>query len=226
MGSYLHYSIKDLMGFNYEDLICVISHNMTHISGDSQEPFFDSLFHIIKKSDQKFKKDFFGKDKLLVLFFISDQWGWYDKEYSNQIKPGFSVQQIKDIADHFSEGTLRLLQSVVDRENVRTYAVVFNVDDHHRRAEICGKYEYFEKGLGDDGTGRTIENYPYHLYSLIKKTGGFRASICKTDWGKRLANVFDDLKTSFAPRFFNLDDVPKLDTIEIFLNGKKNPKRY
>ena len=213
MGPFLRYSFEDLKT-KQKDIICMISYNLEAVNGDSNEPFFDSLSYIVersqKSSDSKFRKQFFGKNNLLVLFFLSDQWGKFDVGYGGTENEKSTVMEMKNLADNFSEDKLEQLALVIKKDHIRTYAIVLNANEHHRK--LCSK--------SDDEAGHTLKYYPYHVYSLIEKTGGFRLSICDPSWGERLIEMFDNLKTSFIPQFFYLDEVPKTDTIEVFVNNK------
>ena len=226
IGPYLHHSFKDLQTVEQEDIICIISYNIQHLKnhGEDVEPLFDSLSYIVEQSKEppylEFRKQFFGQNKLLILFFLSDQWGQYDKMYYDKIQRISSpeekkeevIRKVKKVADSFSAKQLKLLQSVMGEswQNLRTYAVVLD----NRRSDRCG---------GEEG-GITPDRYPFHLYSLIEKTGGLRLSICDPSWGVQLKNIFDDLKKSLGFLFFYIDEVPKIDTIEVFLNNKKIPR--
>ena len=44
--------------------------------------------------------------------------------------------------------------------------VVFNAENHYKKNLDC---------TADDSTGDTLKQYPYHLYSLIEKTGGLKS---------------------------------------------------
>ena len=215
MGSFLHYSFEDLKTIKQKDIICMISYNLETVSGGSNEPFFDSLFYIVEKSQEssnsKFGKQFFNENNFLILFFLSDQWGEFDAGYGGTENEKPTVMEMKNLADNFSEDKLKQLALVIKKDHIRTYAVVLNADNHQRR--LCGHT--------DNGAGSTLKHYPYHLYSLIKKTGGFRLSICDPSWGAKLTEMFDDLETAFIPHFVYLDEVPKIDTIEVFVNNKK-----
>ena len=226
IGPYLHHSFKDLQTVEQADIICIISYNIQHLKnhGADVEPLFDSLSYIIEQSKEQpyleFREQFFGQNKLLVLFFFSDQWGQYDKMYYDEIQRISSpeerkeevIRKAKKVADSFSAKQLKLLQSVMGEswKNIRTYAVVLD----NRRSDRCG---------GEDG-GITPDRYPFHLYSLIEKTDGLRLSICDSSWGNQLKNIFDDLKKSLGFLSFYIDEVPKIDTMEVFLNNKKIPR--
>ena len=226
IGPYLHHSFKDLQTIEQADIICIISYNIQHLKnyGGDIEPLFDSLSYIIEQSKEqpylKFREQFFGQNKLLVLFFLSDQWGQYDKMYYDEIQKISSpeerkeevIRKAKKVADSFSAKQLKLLQSVMGEswKNIRTYAVVLD----NRRSDRCG---------GERG-GITPGRYPFHLYSLIEKTDGLRLSICDPQWGNQLTKVFDDLEKAFHSLSVELNEAPKWDSIEIYLNDKAIPR--
>ncbi len=207
VGRYFSYSVNDLQTYSIENLVCILSHNIQHAMGfdSSAESFFQSITYIVKKSHFDFKSHFFGKDKLLVLFFISDAWQGVD--YNKKLLAGVpSPDKI------ISDDILNLLQSVMGSrsQNIRSYAVA--LDD--RRRDQCGT----ERG------GKLPTSYPFHLYRFIKKTNGFRISLCDAKWGNQLTDVFHSVSKVFHASDLYLDEVPKLDTLEVFLNNKKIPK--
>ncbi len=213
IGSYLHYLSRDLQPAKVEDLICIISHNIEKIEGSAgTEPFFDSLNYIVKKSDSYFASHFFGKGKMLILFFISDAWGEDDEEYYQLI----SHNDIQSGAEIVSQKQLGLFKAAMGEavDNIRSYAVVLDAE----RKDQCGAEQ-------DPGKKMPQEHqYPFHLYKFIKKTKGLRVSICDPFWSRKFVNIFDDLKQAFSVRVFYLEEAPQLDTMEVFLNGKKVPR--
>ena len=208
LGPYLHYSFKDMGVDNIGDLVCVLSHNITTIKGDrGDEPHFDSLSYIVNNADSHFKQGFFGKNKMLVLFFISDSVGEDDTNYV--LSAGRTNHS--EASEAFSEDQLKSLQSVTGHsgtKNIRSYAVVLDESQGDR----CGE--------GED----SLFPYPYHLYAFIRKTGGLKISICDNTWGRKLSNVFDDLKKILHSRvLLYLNEVPRLDTIQVIINNKEVP---
>lgn len=225
IGSYLYYSSKDLRKNKSEDLVCLLSHNITSISGAlGREPFFDTLSYIIKQSDENFKSRFFGEDKFLILFFLSDAWGSDDKSYIENLKDGNNVFTA---SKKFSDEQIKQIQSVMGAgDNIRSYAVVH--DD--RRKDKCSPAEDSGEPFRNivptqitDIVKQILEiyNYPYHLYRFLQDTGGLRVSICDEEWGKQLVDVFDHLKYVFPSVTLYLDAIPKTETIEVFFNNKK-----
>ena len=202
VGSYLSYSIDDLQKFSYKQLVCIVSQSIKTAQGfdSATESFFQSISYIIDKADKKFKHNFFGKDKFLILFFISDTWEGVDY---NSIRDQFHA------GDKIATDRLNKIQSVMGGSvgNIRSYAVV--MDD--RRKDDCGE--------GNGGS-----DYPFHLYSFIEKTQGLRISICDASWGKQLTDVFDDFRIAFFSRILYLEEVPQRETLEVFFDNKKVPK--
>ena len=213
LGSYFNYSSDDIKAYK-DDIICLLSKNITEAKGNmGTEPYFESLSYIIEQADEKFKRVFFGEDKLLVLFFISDAWGQDDGDYTDQIKKFFGNR--KRAAEEIAKSKFNLIQSLMGSglDNIRIYATV----NDDKRKDKCGDIEK---------TGDTPENYPFHLYELIKKTGGLRVSICDSQWGNQLTDVFDDLKKAFYSLSFELSEVPKGDSIEVYMNDKEIPRDF
>ena len=215
IGDYLSYSSQDLGKYMAEDLICVISHNIMEIDGDnSNEPFFDSFNYIITESDLTFKTAFFGKNKILILFFISDAHGKDDKRYKRLLALMDSVDKASDV---FAREQLQLLENISDKlsANVRSYAVV--VDD--RRADECGE------AVGSPGSsGSSFDlSYPFHLYKFVERTNGLRFSICEDSWSQKLTRVFEDLRYTLRSDIWYINEFPKMDSIEVSLNNKKIP---
>ena len=207
MGDYLNYSKENFQQLSSSDLVCVLANNIKAIGtgGSTSESYFQSLAYLIKNSDEKFRNQFFNKNKFLILFFISDNYSGVT--YNNMLKQG-----IDNAADILAEERLKLLKnsSIGELKHIRSYAAVLD----NRKGDKCG----------GDGGGGSPEKYPFHLYKFIEKTGGLRISICESNWGLRLVNVFDDLNEQLYINILYLDEVPELETMEVFLNGKKVPK--
>ena len=144
------------------------------------------------------------------MFFISDNSGENDKDYQDQIK---KLGNSERAGEKIAKSKFDLIRSLMgsDLNNIRIYA---SVQDNIRK-DKCSKIEK---------TGSTPENYPFHLYELIKKTGGLRVSICDSQWGNQLTNVFDDLEKAFYSSSVELSEAPKWDSIEIYLNDKAIPR--
>ena len=231
IGSYLYYSSKDLRNNKSEDLVCLLSHNITSIKGASgREPFFDTLSHIIKQSDEGFKDHFFGEDKFLILFFLSDAWGDDDKNYITDLMDGNNAFTA---SKKFSDEQIKQIQSVMGTgDNIRSYAVVHDDKRKDKCSSVEGSGEPFMKTIPRKFTDivrqkiAEIYNYPYHLYRFLQDTEGLKVSICDKEWGKQLVNVFDNLKHIFPSMILYLDAIPKTETIEVFFNNKKVPEDF
>lgn len=216
IGPFLRFSLKDLQNknINRKSLVCLLSNNISEKKGvdekekkPSNEFSFNSLTFIIENADSNFKSHFFGKDNFLILFFITDSWGENNIEYKNLL---FQKQQ--RAAEIFSQQPFLLLDSVMGGMN-KTFS--YGLVQDNKSEDSCASME---------STGENPKHYPFHLYRFIEKTGGSIISICDKKWENKLINVFDDLKVVFSSPFLELNEVPKLDTIEVFLNNKKIPK--
>lgn len=210
LGSYLRYSSTHLKDFSTRDLICILSRNIELVELDNtgSEYYFHSLSYIIQESERKFKSDFFGDDKVLVLFFLSDAVG---TELNNRGAKDTNAHNI------IAGENLQLVQSVmkgngvVEKNNTqRIYSYAVVPDEGVK--DTCGESD------------KSSYSYPKHMYSFIENTNGFRISICDELWGKKLVGLFDDLAGSFRTGTVFLNEVPKLDTVEIFFNNKKVPQ--
>ena len=209
LGSYFRYSLREGKEIKPEDMVCIISHNIQSIKGHSgTEPFFDSLSYIVNKSDKIFQSRFFGRNNVLIFFWISDAYGEDDKDYNYFLENGSHEEG----AEVVSEKTWNMISSLKgESNNVRTYAVVRDNTEN-------------EKCSSTEGTGTSPEKYPFHLYRFIDKTGGLRISLCDGSWGTKLQNIYMNLRNIFVSKGFYLEEVPKIDSIEVFFNGKKVPR--
>ena len=209
IGSYFHYSFDQNLQIQPNSFLCLISHNIKTIKGhNSAEPFFDSFSYILRKSDKAFKSRFFSPDNFLILFFISDAYGEDDKRYKGFLSTN---EDYEKAAENFAEEQWSILHSVKgEANNIRSYAVVVD----NKKSEQCG----------GENAGTGPDKYPFHLYRFIKKTGGLRVSLCDEFWGEKLKRVYIDLRDSFFSRKIYLEEVPKLDTLEVLFNGKKVPR--
>ena len=203
IGHYLSYSPKLFRKVSRQQLICSLALNIQSAEGfdGGDESFFQSIQYITEQADSQFKTRFFGKNKFLILFFISDAYEGvdYDKLKKNQISNSADV-----IANKNFDG-LKALMGM--GENIRSYAVILSEEEK----DTCGE------GSGGD-------HYPFHVYSFIERTKGLRLSICDNSWGNQLANVSDDLLESLPTRALYLKDIPRIGTIEVFFNKKRVPK--
>ncbi|MCY4321043.1 MAG: hypothetical protein OXC37_01355, partial [Bdellovibrionaceae bacterium] len=210
IGSYLSYNSQIADKVSHEDLLCVVSESIKSANAyaESYESYFQSTKHIIENADSKFKSQFFGKNKFLILFFISDSW---EGVTFATIRENKSLQaQINDgivFADEFFNELKQLMEGI---KNIRSYAVIPDMN----KGDRCGT----------ENVGQEKENYPFHVYSFVNQTKGLIISICDENWGKNLENVADNLLKAISSNILYLDEIPKVETIEVFFNGKKIEK--
>ena len=206
IGSYIRYFPSDPQHkkISRQELICALSENIRQAEGfnGAEESYFQSLSYIIQNADEDFIFNFFGGDKLLVLFWISDAYEFdYDK---------IRAKGLLNFDEAVANQHLNLIQSMMGEENIRSYAVIAD----NRKGDTCGQ----------EMVGTSPGKYPFHLYNFIEKTNGLRISICDNYWGKQLTDVFKSLKSSLFNNVLYLDKIPHLETIEVFFNGQKIPK--
>ena len=144
------------------------------------------------------------------MFFISDSWGDSNEEYKKLI---LKNNNIAKAAEMFSKKPFLLLDSIMGETMNKVFS--YGLVQDNKSEDSCAPLE---------STGEDPKYYPFHLYRFIEKTGGSVISICDKFWENKLINVFDDLKVAFSSPFLELEEVPKLDTIEVFFNNKKIPK--
>ena len=206
LGSYFFYGEGSQV--SRSALICALAENVEVDMNLHDENFFKPIQYIAKKARGTFKSDFFGRDKILILFFISDAGGG---EYVKRVKSSGTDSSVT--ADTMSNEILSQLEKFqMTEENIRVYAVV-----PPKKHKI---------GCKLDDTAIALGGYtpPDHVYSLIDKTEGLSLSICDTDWGKYLTDVSDNLLQSIPSRTAYLEEIPKNGTIEVFFNNKKVPE--
>lgn len=220
IGTYLHYSSKDLINQRQHDAFtCMLGKTVENIKGDGgTEPFFSSIDYIVKNADKDFKNHFFGRDKILILLFLSDAWGGDDLGFKIAISnAGSSSRDLSRVGGIYSENMLELLDSVMEnRRNIRAYASIAPYSSGQKNSGACV--------LGAEGVGAEYFQYPFHIYSLIEKTKGLWVSICDPLWGKNLAGIFDNLQSILRAKELYLDEIPDLNTLQVFLNGKLVPR--
>lgn len=207
MGPYLRYSFNQGLNIQPDDFVCFISHNIINIKGhNGTEPFFQSLSLLLHGAEGEFKSRFFSQESFLILFFISDAFGQDDTGGYASVQEDYEGG-----AELFAEDMWQLLRIVRGGgKHVRSYAVV----PDNRSKDQCG----------GEGAGSTPAKYPFHLYQFIERTGGLRVSLCDSSWGDKLQNIYTDLSQSFFSRNIHLNEVPRVDTMEVFFNGQKVPK--
>ena len=210
MGDYAEYSYNFSKKSDIDRLLCVLNLNIQNIDGPDSgtETYFQSLDYILDTSDATFKKSFFGKDKILNLFFISDSWTGVD--YEKALKSQSNKTNIQ-VADDIANKYINKFQKFLDvQKNLRSYAVISSAE----LADTCGRSE---------GSGMTPDNYPFHVYKFIEKTNGLRLSICDESWGYELGEVSNSFLNSFKLSEIFLDEFPKIDSIEVYFNDEKIP---
>ena len=203
IGHYLSYSSKLFRQVSHQQLVCSLSSNIQLAEGfdGGDESFFQSIQYITEEADSQFKSSFFGKNKFLILFFISDAWEGVDYDRLRK-------SQISNSADVIANKSFNGLKTLMGMgENIRSYAVILSEEAQ----DTCG-----------EGSGGN--DYPLHVYSFIKKTKGLRLSICDSSWGSQLTDVSDDLLENLPTRALYLEEIPKVGTVEVFFNKKRVPK--
>ncbi|MCZ0932888.1 MAG: hypothetical protein OXJ52_07040 [Oligoflexia bacterium] len=206
LGPYLSYGGSSQM--SRSDLVCALAENIEADINLHDENFFKPIQYIAQQADKKFRSDFFGEDKILILFFISDAGG---EEYVGGIRNSSKDSSV--IADTMSNEILDQLKMFgVRGENIRAYAVI-----PPKKHKI---------GCPLDDTTRSGASYtpPDHVYSLIEKMEGVSLSICDASWGKLLTDVSDNLLQSIPSKTVYLEEIPKQGTVEVFFNNKKAPE--
>ena len=209
IGNYLQYSYGFSKISDINTLLCVLKFNIKNLEGNSgTESYFNSVEYILDHSPQSLQKDFFGKDKILSLFFISDSWQGVD--YSFQLNQKSHASQ-REIAAGITDKHIKNFERFFDIEkNLRTYAVVHSAE----ASDACGKGE---------GSGATADNYPFHLYDFLEKTQGVRFSICDKNWGNHLHKVSDNFLSTFSLTELFLDEFPLIESLELYFNDEKIP---
>ena len=200
-----YFSYEGSSQISRSDLTCALSKNIEHKRNLGSENFFKPIQYIVEKADQKFKSAFFGKEKILILFFISDAAG---EEYIKRIAGKDPSATARSMID---EVLKQLKKFKVKERNLRAYAV------------IPPKQRNFGCNL-DDTTRAAGYIAPVHVHSLVEKMEGVSLSICDTAWGKYLTDVSDNLLQSIPSKTVYIEEVPKIETIEVFFNNKKVPE--
>ena len=202
-GSYFSYSGQGSL-VSWDEMVCAVSHNIQDPNRKTDdEVFFSSLRYISGKTDNTFQSQFFGRNKFLFLFFISDAAG---NEYRTRLNNNLSA------SDEMAKKAYEMLGGLMENavENVRVYAVIPPVKKPDGQCNL------------DD---TAIKNGEYHsadpVLSLIEKLGGLSLSICDIDWGAQLSQVSDSMLDAVSVhQVLYLEEVPKRGTIEVFFNDK------
>ena len=205
IGSYFYYKgIDDIK--SYSDMVCLVSSNINGTRSNTYENYFKPIKYITDKNDKKFYSDFFGQDKLLILFFISDASG---DEFNDKLRGA----KKETVAQNLSNELLSSLQIVgAIEKNIRAYAVA--------------PPKQPEPGCNLDDQVAT-NNPPQHVFSFVERMKGLSTSICNSDWGQQLKDISNDLVQSIPMSYaIYLENIPELDTIEVFFNNKKVPQDF
>ncbi|MBC6415377.1 MAG: hypothetical protein GDA46_03185 [Bdellovibrionales bacterium] len=212
VGSYLNYFYKDKnqsLKSSLDRLLCILKENLNLVANlkNDDESFFQSVKYILQHSDYGFKNDFFGKSKKTVLFFISDSWSGID--YKEMLQS--SGLKKEKVAEKLANSVLDEINKISHLQALKTYAIVYS-------------YEKGDKCTSVEDTGATENNYPFHVYKLVEKTKGLVISICDLFWWRNLVEVSWNFLDSLKLFKFYLDEIPQLDTLEIYFNDKKIKK--
>ena len=214
IGTYLSYSHSQTE-FNPDTLNCLLKENIKNIEGGGDtERYFDSIDHILENLDNQFKKDFFGKDKFLTLFFISDhpkgEGGDYDKR-SHGLTDNKDKETIgEEISNEYIDKFKKVFDFSIRNKNIEQKLKVYGAipDDREILDTNCV-----------EGRG-----YPYHVYKFIEKTKGHRFSVCDEIWTDNIKKVSDDFLSSIKIQKILLDDIPKIDSLEVYVNEIEIPR--
>ena len=192
----------------HSDMICLAASNIQANRNFADENFFEPLKYIAKKTDTELS-NFFGKDKILIVFFISDAGG---ENYVGRLR---GSKNISLVAETMQKEALDWLKyHGTNEENIRAYAVI----PPKKRDIGCS--------LDDTATSGGAYTPPKHVYALVEKLNGLSISICDTQWGKHLTDVSKSLLQSIPAQTLYLEDIPQLGTIEVFFNNKKVPEDF
>ena len=204
LGFYFHYESGVFKYYNFDDLICLISRNISTLpQGDGNEYYFHSLNYILDwNSSEDFHSKFFSPEGFLIIIFVSDTVG------GELISAYETVENEDKVNKEFILRGRGQLQKIINRkkkDNIKIYAIVPEKDD------TCGE-------------GLEYNWAPVHVQSLALETKGKVFSICEKDWGKKLNIISNDLIQFVRQKEIFLDEVPLLSTIEVYFNNKKIPQ--
>ena len=206
LGPYLSYSGGERVNFR-SNIVCAVASNIEVNRNLGDENFFKPIEYITKRSDEQFRSEFFGEDKILILFFISDAGG---QEYVERLN-NHNNSAVLTANTMLKESLSWFKQFKVTEQNTLAYSVV----PPRQPVTKCAL---------DDTAKRGGYSPPEHVHSLVEKMGGLNLSICDTEWGKHLTNVSENLLESIPTKTIYLEEVPKKETIELFFNNKKVPE--
>ena len=180
----------------------------SYVSKGTGESYFEPLFELIRRStdvNDETKKSFFSLDTDLVIIFISDAAGG-DLYMKNKAIPNFSFEYSEKIYNY-------ILQTKGDTR-FRAYGVI-PVD----RTDCGGIFKY-DDSVKTPRSGSVL-HFPRHAQQFIRKTNGQYFPMCLRDWGSYLTGITQDLEDFFQIRPIYLEDIPDLDTIEVFYAGEQ-----
>ena len=215
LGNYLEYSYNYLNELDIDTLLCVLNLNIRFINKEpkkvQEESFFQSIEYILGQSDVNIKKDFFNKDNILNLFFISDSWQ--------------GVGYIKELAKRPQDKKETVAKDLADKL-IKKFKTFFDIETHLRSYAVVHSIETLDECTKAEGSGEEIDHYPFHLYQFIEQTNGLRLSICDDNWGEKLGQISNNFLSSVElPEIF-LEDFPQIDTIELYFNQIKIPQDF
>ena len=209
IGPYFNYKKGSFLG-SLSNLVCMVSWNIEaeRKATNIDENFFKPFEYIVNRIDFRVLSEFFGKDKILVLFFISDAAG---DDYENRLRRHKKTPAL--ITELMQKEFLDLLinRLNINEKNLRVYAVI----PPEKKQDNCSL---------DPSAGGSEYKPPKHVFSLVEKMNGLKLSICDTNWGEYLKNISEHLLQSVPARTVYLEEIPQLKTIEVFFNGKKVPQ--
>ena len=203
LGPFLSYSGAEDANYR-SNVICAVASNIEAHRNLGSENFFKPIKYIAQKADKQLLSEFFGRDKMLILFFISDAGG---EEYVNQL----GGNKILIVDKMLNESLTGLKQLDLREKNIRAYSVTPPLHP----VKDCGV---------DDTAKKGGYSPPEHVFSLVDKLRGLSLSICDKDWGRGLTNVSKNLLQSLSGQTVYLEDIPKKETMELFFNNKKVPE--
>ena len=236
IGTYLSYS-SSRKEFSTEKLKCLLKENIRNINIEAKnilengrysnqsrhitrlmntERYFDSIDHILKNLDSQFKEDFFGRDKFLTLFFISDHPTGEESDYAIR-SSGLEDKYKNKVAEEISN------------EYIDKFKEIFGFSRRYKRIE--NKLKVYgvipdNSSMNQDCVDAEKGHYPYHIYKLIEKTKGQKLSVCDEIWEDDLKDASENFLAFIKPPIIILDELPDIDSIEVYFNEIKIPNDF
>ena len=233
IGSFFRFTSEDIAKYDPANLFCILSNSIEiglpgnndsvpstgapgrggngSSAGSLQNehyflPVEKALERLIPHKNDMVFQNFFGKDSYLTVIFISDASG---DEYIYQLS--------KEGIDKYMNES-----AVSSRIAERFYS---NITSYKLSSKFTRFYGVIPVSLEIDCGGLAsyeATNYPpYHVLHLIKKTKGKFFPICDTEWGTHVDIISDDLDSFLKKKYFLLERIPKLSTLEVFYGGIK-----